>query len=187
MIRLIVRNVLRRPLRNGLTLAGIAVAMAVLVCIIAFGDGYRRALKTELDRTGIQMMLVPLGCPYDAATRVLNNGTLETSLPEAALQTVRADPLVAVAAPLLMAAVPRQNDRRTDIWVGLDEAALELKPWWQVKGGQRWFTHSNEVIPGADAAGVEMRAPHDKFFRPETRRDFVVAGVLDRSGTSDDS
>jgi putative ABC transport system permease protein len=187
MIRLIVRNVLRRPLRNGLTFAGIAMAMAVLVCIIAFGDGYRRALKTELDRTGIQMMLVPLGCPYDAATRVLNNSTLETSLPEAALQTVRADPLVAVAAPLLMAAVPRQNDRRTDIWVGLDEAALELKPWWKVKSGRRWFSNANEVILGADAAGVEMRAPGDKFYSPETRREFTVAGVLERSGTSDDS
>src|SRR3954471_15533506 len=181
MVRLIFRNILRRPIRNGLTFAGMSVALAVLVCIIAFGEGYRTALKSELDRAGVQMMVVPLGCPYDAATRVLKNSTLETSLPESVLDYVRADPAVALAAPLLMAAAPRQNDRRTDIWVGLDETALELKPWWQVKAGQRWFTHSNEVILGADAAGVEMRAPHDKFFSPETRRDFVVAGVLDRS------
>src|SRR6266850_7633380 len=187
MIRLIVRNILRRPLRNGLTFAGIAVAMAVLVCILSFGDGYRRALKSELDRAGVQMMLVPLGCPYDAATRVLKNNTLETSLPETALDAVRSDSVVSVAAPLLMAAAPRQNDRRTDIWVGLDQTALSLKPWWRVKNGQHWFSNANEVILGADAAGIEMRAPGDKFYSPEMRRQFTVAAVLERSGTSDDS
>src|ERR1043165_4810065 len=125
MFALITGNLLRRPLRTGLTLAGIAVAMAVLFCIVAFGDGYRRALRTELDRAGVQMMLVPLGCPYDAAARVLKNNSLENSLPDSALELARNDPAVAVAAPLLLAALPRQHGRRTDLWVGLDEAALQ--------------------------------------------------------------
>src|SRR5882672_7594237 len=150
MLALILRNLLRRPLRNGLTMAGIAVAMAVLVCIVAFGDGYRQALRSELDRAGVQMMLVPLGCPYDAAARVLKNNSLENSLPAAALESARSDPAVAIAAPLLMAALPRQNDRRTDLWVGLDEAALKLKPWWKVRAGRAWFESGDEVILGAD-------------------------------------
>lgn len=187
MLALILRNLLRRPLRNGLTLAGIAAAMAVLVCIVAFGDGYRHALRGELDRAGVQMMLVPLGCPYDAAARVLKNNTLENSLPENALASARSDPAVAVAAPLLMAALPRANDRRTDLWVGLDEAALKLKPWWKMRAGRAWFEWNCEVILGADAAALEMRAPGDKLFSPETKREFRVAGVLERSGTSDDS
>jgi putative ABC transport system permease protein len=187
MLTLIARNLLRRPLRNGLTLAGIAVAMAVLMCIVAFGDGYRAALGRELDRAGVQMMLVPLGCPYDAAARVLKNNALETSLPQSALDSARRDPDVAVAAPLLMAALPRVNDRRTDLWVGLDESALQLKPWWKVHAGRGWFAGDDEVILGADAAALEMRLPGDKFFSPETKREFRVAGILERSGTSDDS
>lgn len=187
MLALVLRNILRRPLRNGLTLAGIAVAMAVLVCIVSFGDGYRRALRGELDRSGLQMMLVPLGCPYDAAARVLKNNALENSLPAAALQSARRDPAVVVAAPMLMAALPRQNDRRTDLWVGIDETALSLKPWWRVRAGRSWFSNADDVILGADAAALEMRAPGDRFFSPEAKRGFRVAGILERSGTSDDS
>jgi putative ABC transport system permease protein len=187
MLLLIVRNLLRRALRNGLTLAGIAAASAVLVCIVAFGEGYRRGLRTELDRSGVQMMLVPLGCPYDAAARVLKNNTLEHSLPVSAWEQARADRAVATAAPLLMAALPRRDGGQMDQWVGLDESALQLKPWWQARSGQRWFTGTNEAILGAEIASVEMRQPGDKLFTPETGREFRVAGVLARSGTGDDN
>jgi putative ABC transport system permease protein len=161
--------------------------MAVLVCIVAFGDGCRRALRSELDRAGVQMMLVPLGCPYDAAARVLKNNSLEASLPASALEAVRGDPAVQTAAPLLIAALPRREGRRTDLWVGLDEQALALKPWWHARAGGKWFSSSNEVILGIDTAALELRAPGDLLHSPETKRVFHVAGVLERSGTSDDS
>ncbi len=187
MLRLAFRNFLRRPLRNGLAIAGLAVAVAVLACLSAFGHGYQRALKSELDGMGLQLMLVPLGCPYDAAARVLKGGSLENSLPEAALEQARQDPAVAVAAPLLMAALPQPHKGRADMWVGLDESALELKPWWRAHAGGKWFTDSDSVILGCDAAEVEMRSPGDGFYSPETGGKLRVAGVLERSGTSDDS
>ncbi|MEO8428870.1 MAG: ABC transporter permease [Verrucomicrobiota bacterium] len=187
MIRLAFRNLAGRPLRVALTVAGLAVAMAVLVCLSAFGQGYRRALGSELDRMGLQLMLVPLGCPYDAAARVLKGRTLENSLPESALKTAQADPAVAVAAPLLMAAVPRPRENRTDMWVGLDEAALQLKSWWRVKDGDRWFRDPDSVILGSEAAVIEMRAVGDKLYSPEAGQTLRVSGVLERSGTSDDS
>jgi putative ABC transport system permease protein len=187
MLALILRNLLRRPLRNGLTLGGIAIASAVLICIVAFGDGYRNALQGELGRSGVQLMLVPIGCPYDAAARVLQNNTLEHSLPAEALEQARRDPAVDIAAPMLMAASPRPKDHRTDVWVGLDKNALLLKPWWKMRSGSTWFIGRDEVILGADAAALEMRVPGDKFFSPELNREFHVAGVLARSGTSDDN
>jgi putative ABC transport system permease protein len=187
MLLLAFRNLVRRPLRNALTVVGFAVAVAVLACLSAFGHGYRRALGTELDRMGLQMMLVPLGCPYDAAARVLKGKTLENSLPESALDAARHDPAVAVAAPLLMAALPLPNEGRADLWVGLDESALELKPWWHVKTGEPWFSGDDSVILGCDAAEVETRAPGDWFYSPETGQKLRVTGVLERSGTSDDS
>src|SRR5947207_2883974 len=124
MILLAFRNLTRRPFRNLLTLGGLSVAVAVLACLSAFGQGYQRALGTELDRMGLQLMLVPLGCPFDAAARVLKGRTLENSLPETALAAARRDRAVAVAAPLLMVALPRPREGRTDMWVGLDEAAV---------------------------------------------------------------
>ena len=187
MLLLAFRNLVRRPLRSALAVCGLAAAVAVLACLSAFGHGYRRALGTELDRMGLQMMLVPLGCPYDAAARVLKGKTLENSLPESALQEARRDPAVGVAAPLLMAALPRPNEGRADMWVGLDESALELKPWWRVKSGNKWFLNDDAVILGCDAAEVEMRTTGDWFYSPETGQKLRVAGVLEHSGTSDDS
>ncbi len=187
MIRFALRNLLRRPLRVALTLGGLSIAMAVLVCLFAFGEGYRRALGTELDRMGLQLMLVPIGCPYDAAARVLKGRMLETSLPESALEEARRDPSVSVAAPMLMVATLRPRERRTDMWVGLDETALQLKPWWHMKAGERWFPDPNSVILGSEAAVIEMRAVNDKFYSPEAGQTLRVTGVLERSGTSDDN
>lgn len=187
MIKLAWRNVWRRPIRNGLALAGLAAAVAVLGALSALAHGYRQALGQELTRMGMQLMLVPLGCPYDAAARVLKGRGLDYSLPASALATVRADPDVAVAAPLLMVSVSREREQRADVWVGLDPAARLLKPWWHAESGADWFPDRDSVILGFEAAEVEMRVPGDRFFSPEANRTLTVAGVLRRSGTSDDS
>jgi putative ABC transport system permease protein len=187
MLKLVLRNIIRRPVRSSLAVAGLAIAVGVLAMISAFGTGYQRALSSELNRTGMHLMLVPLGCPYDAAARVLKGNTLENSLPESALSAARQDPAVALAAPLLIASLPRSRESRADLWVGLDEAGRDLKPWWHVKAGTNWFPGPGTAILGSEAAEVEMRAPGDKLFSPETGRGFEVVGVLERSGTSDDS
>jgi putative ABC transport system permease protein len=174
-------------MRNGLTIVGLAIAVAVLVCLASFGNGYRRSLNAEINRMGVQLLLVPLGCPYDAAARVIKGKSLEVSLPESALALARQDPAVAVAAPLLLAAIGRTEAGRADIWAGLDETALELKPWWQAKAGTNWFADPDSAVLGVDAAEVEMRAPGDALYSPETGFHLRVAGVLQRSGTSDDS
>jgi putative ABC transport system permease protein len=193
-------NLTRRRLRTALTLSGLAVAVAVMACLLAFGQGYETGLSQELDRMGIQLMIVPLGCPYEAAAHVLKGHApaaeglrgRDASLPTAALMTARQDPDVAVAAPLLMTAIPRPEENRTDLWVGLDQSTLALKPWWQLARGSHWFQRSNEVILGAEAAATELRAPGDAFYSPGAGSHGAgarlrVAGVLERSGTSDDS
>jgi putative ABC transport system permease protein len=187
MFLLALRNLTRRPIRTGLTVTGLAIAVAVLVCLSSFGNGYKHALNVEVDRMGVQLMLVPLGCPYDAAARVLKAKTLDFSLPESVLAETRRDPAVAVAAPLLLAAMPRPEAGRADMWAGIDEAALNLKPWWRVAVGEKWFTAPDSAILGADAAEVELRSPGDRLYSPEADQQLRVAGVLQRSGTSDDS
>jgi putative ABC transport system permease protein len=187
MLRLAIHNLTRRRLRTGLTLTGIAAALAVLACLLAFGEGYERGLSRELNGMGLQMMLVPPGCPYDAAARVLKGRALDVSLPANSVDRARRDPAVAVAAPLLMVTVPRPSEGRTDLWVGIDESIRALKPWWALEGGSHWFQGENDVILGAEAAATEMRQVGDTLYSPETGRRFRVCGILARSGTSDDS
>ena len=187
MIRLAFHNLTRRSLRSGLTIFGVAVSIMALAALLAFGEGYQRSLRRELNGMGIQMMLVPLGCPYDAAARVLKGRALDVSLPASALKTARRDSAVAEAAPLLMATVPRPEEGRTDLWVGIDESIRPLKPWWRLKAGSHWFPDASSVILGAEAAATELRGVGDTLYSPETGRRFTVCGILERSGTSDDS
>lgn len=187
MTALVLAGLFRRPLRTALTVFSLAASVAVLACLVSFGQGYQGGLRTELDRMGMQLMLVPLGCPYDAAARVLKGRALESSLPAAALEVVRRDPAVAVAAPVYTAALVRQSENRTDLWVGIDESTRMLKPWWRLTPGSTWFAGPDSVILGAEAAAVEMRRPGDRLYSPETRRELAVCGVLERSGTNDDS
>lgn len=187
MLPLAWKNLSRRPLRTTLTLLGLAVPVCLLACLLSFTHSYRQSLRRELDGMGMQLMLVPLGCPYDAAARVLKGRRLDFSLPESALDAARRDPAVAVAAPLYTAALPRPELGRTDLWVGIDESSRALRSWWKMTPGSTWFTGPDSVILGAEAAATEMRRPGDRFHSPETGRTFTVCGVLARSGTSDDS
>jgi putative ABC transport system permease protein len=187
MLQLAFRNLFRRRLRSALTLLGVAISVSVLACLMAFGQGYRSGLARELDGMGMQMMLVPLGCPYDAAARVIKGKTLDVSLPEAAVATARRDPAVALAAPMLMAALPRPSEGRTDLWVGVDDSIRPLKPWWRLRAGTAQFPDANSVLLGSEAAVTELRQVGDTLYSPETGRRFRVCGILERSGTSDDS
>ena len=187
MLRLVFTTISRRPLRTSLTIFGVAIAIAVLALIENVGDSYKQQLTKELNTMGIHLMLVPLGCPYDAAARVLKGNRLETSLPEEALAAAKQDPSIEIAAPLLIAAVPRPEQGRTDMFVGLDESGMALKRWWRAEAGADRFNSTNSIILGADAAATELRSPGDPLYSPETHRNFTVAGVLRRSGTSDDS
>lgn len=187
MFILALKNLFRRPVRTALTTLGLAVSSGVLICLLSFGEGYQRSLRGELDRMGMQLMLVPLGCPYDAAARVLKGRALEVTLPASALDVCRADPAVALAAPMYTAVLPRPSEGRTDLWVGIDESMRALKPWWKLTAGSTWFRGPDSVLLGAEAAETELRKPGDAFFSPEMDRTLRVCGVLERSGTSDDS
>lgn len=192
MLHFALKNLLRRPLRTLLTAAGLGVSVAALASLLTFSQGYQHSLRREIDGMGMQMMVVPLGCPYDAAARVLKGRSLDVTLPAEALQAVRNDPAVAIAAPLHMVAVPRPAEKRTDMWVGVDESIQRLKPWWRVaENGDKltsgWLNRPDSVVLGAEAAEIEMRRPGDKLYSPETGKTLTVCGILERSGTSDDS
>src|SRR5438128_10712721 len=122
MIGLHLAHLISRPLRTGLTLIGLSISTAVLLVLLSFGEGYQSGLHRELDRMGMQLMLVPLGCPYDAAARVLKGKALDVSLPDSAVESARRDSAVAIAAPMYTAVLPRPKDGRTDLWVGIDDS-----------------------------------------------------------------
>ena len=205
------KNLTHRKVRTGLTVASIAVAVAVLFTLISFNSGYDKALKSQLQQMGVHAMVLPLGCPYEAASLVLKGGKVDTFLPEAAtMDYIDKIDGIQTAAPAFMSGIVRPDEGRTDIYFGIDHRTFELKNWWKIfkKPGAQlsdWDKIANDsanlmtedefskamrrddaLILGYDVALIELSTVGDEIYVPEQDRTFRVVGVLAPTGTQDD-
>ena len=150
-LRLAVSEARRRPLRTGITAAGVALAVAALFSLLAFHKGYRSGIRSELDRLGAHVLVVPKGCPYDAASIALHGANWPCYLKQSHYAEIESVPAVAAVAPAFMAAVPGSDNTQV-VFVGIDDRMLSLKRAWQ--------THAH--VParagrGPSAAGCLVR------------------------------
>src|ERR1041385_743272 len=141
--RLAIKNLARRRLRNGVTAAGVAIAVAALYSMVSFQRGYQSGLKTELDRLGAHLLVVPKGCPYDAASIALHGASWPCYLKSEYLETVRQTSHVAVAAPVFMAAVYRPDTGAQVVYCGVEPDIVQLKRTWKLEG--RFPESSGEI------------------------------------------
>lgn len=184
-IKFTLKNLLRNKVRTILTILSIAISVMVLFSLLSFTKGYEKGMTSELGKMGYQIMLVPRGCPYEAASLALSGGKIPNYFSYSVLDEVRKIPEVEIAAPFFMSAVIRPDEDRTDIYFGMDESMLQMKKFWKIKGS--YFKDENSMIMGGDAAYIEQTdEPGQKFFVKEKNREFVVTGILDRTGTKDD-
>lgn len=173
----------RRPARTALTVSGVALASATLFSLLSFNVGYGRSLKREMANSGIHMFVSTEGCPMEAASLALHGGEIPKFLPEERAPAIRAVPGVRAATKILMFSMPGEGTR-TDLFYGVDDEFLKLKPNWKLRGG--WFKGESSIILGAEAARVEKRDVGDKLYFPEISSEFTVSGILERNGSEDD-
>jgi putative ABC transport system permease protein len=209
-VALAVKNLRRRPVRTGLTVAGVALAVTVAVSLGGFMLGYRGAIDKSINMLGFQVMIMSKGCPYEAATMMLKGGTGLLYLPGDTFDKVRNDPDIASITPIFIGVAEKQGSSIRDdgggnnfsIITGIDVASYrEMKPWIAFKNGEgyrngKWFSagSKDEVVLGYEAAEYEQRKVGDTFYAsitPAGQRDavmheFKVVGVLERTGTQDD-
>ncbi len=175
----------RRPLRTGITAAGVAIAVAAMFSLLAFHDGYRDGMKGELDRLGAHVLVVPKGCPYDAASIALHGANWPCFLRSSYLDEVRVTPGVGSAAPAFMSAL-NDSDGAQSVYVGIDEKMLSLKPGWKISG--RFPGATNEILAGADVARLHQWRVGDKATLPGLDgATAIVAGILEPTRGADDS
>lgn len=175
----------RRPLRTGITVAGVAIAVAAMFSLLSFHDGYRDGMRTEINRLGAHILVVPKGCPYDAASIALHGANWPCYLNANYLSEVSAVPGVARAAPAFMAAFPSSNGAQI-VYVGIDERMLALRSAWQVEGA--FPRNSGEILPGAEAARLQGWKVGARVALPElAEKSAVVAGILQPTHGADDT
>ncbi len=193
--RLAVKNLLRRRSRTLLTLLGIAIAIAVLYSLQEFQRGYESGLQSEMDQLGAHIMVVPKGCPYEAATIVLHGGKWPRYMEESYFKQIQDVPGVSLAAPILMDAMinPAANDNK--IFLGITDQYGKLRPKWSIRGREFSGLESSEVILGSSIAeklglkvGDLFPLRQDAGGRAAGKHDadLGVVGILDRTNSQDD-
>jgi putative ABC transport system permease protein len=137
------RNLGRRPLRTALSLAGIAVASAMLLDMVMLSGGIERSFERLLLGRGFQVRVSPKGAlPFDAEASIADAGQVVARL--------RADPDIAAAGPVLGGALyARTADSLATLFgYGIDPAAQSL---YQLLSG-------GDLAPG-DTLGILLSAP----------------------------
>ncbi len=192
--RLAWRNLTQRKVRTGLTILSIAVAVAVLYTLLSFNKGYTASLKEQLQQMGVHILVVPPGCPFEAASLLLKGGKPPAYLGENVVKQIEQIPGIQIMAPGFMSAI--MHDDRTDIYFGMDQRTIALKNWWKLKPGGQWFTDDQEdaIVLGSDAAVTELVinqqtdpfTPGQEVWVPELNRPLTIIGILEPTGTQDD-
>jgi putative ABC transport system permease protein len=175
----------RRPLRTSVTAGGVAIATAAMFSLLSFQQGYRKGVKSELDRLGAHILLVPKGCPYDAASMALHGAVWPCYLKQSYLEEVRQVRGVARAAPVFMS-VAAEGSGGDTVYVGIDTNFLALRPGWRIDGS---FDHqSGVVLPGAEVARRYGWQIGRRISLPGlTNQAALVAGILGPAQSSENN
>lgn len=185
------RNLQRKKARTLLTLGGIALSAWVLVSLLGFNRGYEGALNRDIGNMGYQLMVMAKGCPYEAATMMLQGGTGFRYIERTLMDSLKAAPEVDQVTPMLMQAYfdPNKGENGGIVgYFGVEAATFPaMKPFLRFhKGG--WFSDDNAAaaVMGYEAAELERRDVGDMILMPEKNVPLKVVGILERTGTQDD-
>src|SRR4051794_34208005 len=113
-VTLAIKHLRRRPVRPGLTVAGVALAVTVAVSLGGFMLGYSGAIDKSIDMLGFQVMIMAKGCPYEAATMMLKGGTGLLYLPADTYEKVKSDPEIESITPIFVGVAQKQGSSIRD-------------------------------------------------------------------------
>jgi len=185
------KNLLRKKMRTLLTLVGIMLSSWVLVSLLGFNRGYETALNRDIDNLGYQLMVMAKGCPYEAATMMLQGGTGLRYIEQSMVDSITCKIEVDKVTPILMQAFfdPNKGDGGGIAgYYGVEAATYPaMKPYFRFRQGG-WFRDETaaEAVMGFEAAELEQREVGDMILVPEKNVELKVVGILERTGTQDD-
>ncbi|HEY3489839.1 MAG TPA: ABC transporter permease [Candidatus Deferrimicrobiaceae bacterium] len=185
------KNLLRKKSRTLLTMVGIMLSAWVLVSLLGFNRGYEIALNRDIENMGYQLMVMAKGCPYEAATMMLQGGKGLRYMPQTMVDNITREPEVESVTPILMQAFFDPNKGESGGiagYFGVDPATYPgMKPFFRFRQGG-WFKdgNSDEAVMGFEAAELEQREVGDMTLVPEKNVKLKIVGILERTGSQDD-
>ena len=179
------KNLMRRHVRTTLTVAGVAIAIAVLFSLLSFNAGYERQLGGELNSLGIHMLAVPKGCPYEAASLIIHGGVIPKYLSYADLEQVHKIDGIEIASPMLLHQFFKDDKPHIVYGINIEEQK-SLKPWWTVEGRYFKDDETGVMVVGRSLAEKEnLKVGQVLEFGP-AKVPTTIVGILERTGNQDD-
>jgi putative ABC transport system permease protein len=158
-----IRSLRRQRLRTGLSLAGIAVAAAMLLDMVMLSGGLDKSFSDLLLSRGFQMRLTPKGTlPFDTEASIANASSVVAAL--------RRDPDVAMAGAMLGTSLygRRSDSLVTLVGYGVEPEAQTL---YQLEAG-------HDLTPG-DTTGVLLSEAAARLLRAGIGDSVTLVGRLD--------
>jgi putative ABC transport system permease protein len=187
-LRIALRALHANKLRSALTVLGIVVGVAAVVCMISVGAGAQAEVSEKIRTLGANLLLVIPGARNSGGAN-LESGTQPTLTEEDAVTILREIGDVQVAAPLLSRSMRLvAGDRNwATLVAGINTDYLVAREW-QIASGRSFTTDEMASRPKLAIIGsmiveelFEGRAPVGETFRIGNVP-FTVIGVLDKKG-----
>lgn len=184
-LSLAIKNLKRHRIRTLLTILGVVVASATLFSILSFDVGYQQALHEEITGSGIQLFVSTEGCPREAASLFIHGGEIPKYLSMERLKEIKEVEGVKEAAGFLIFSTLGSDGKKAELFYGVTDEALKLKPNWKIRGS--WFKDENSIILGAEVAELTNKTVGDTINIKSLDKEFVVSGILEPTQSQDDS
>jgi putative ABC transport system permease protein len=157
-----------------------------LFSILSFDIGFERNLAKEIEKTGIDFMIVSKGCSFEVASLVLYGAVMPKYLDEGLLDKVKHVEDVEIASPVLISQLPNLKSGRTDVLYGMEMSDIsKLKPEWHVNG--RLPQRGYELILVYLIAEKYQVKIGDEMPYLRDGINFKIVGVLNRQNSQEDS
>lgn len=185
-ILLSLKNSGRRKLRTLVTTVGVAIAVVALFSLISFQRGYQSGMQSELDRLGAHVLVVPKGCPYDAASIALHGASWPCYLKANYLAQVQRTEGVETAAPVFMNAVYDSGTGAQSVYLGAEPGMLKVKKSWRIEGA--FPAQSGDFLIGSTVAKTQGLKLGQEFALPGIEgQKGRVCGILAPTQGADDT
>jgi len=183
-----INNLRRRKAKMAFLTIGLMVGIATIVTLVTLTRSMSSDIERKMDEFGANILVTPQSNGLAMNYGGINLGgvtfdqreILEEDL--AKIKTIRNSKNISAIAPKVLGGI--KVGAHDVLLVGVNfDSELKMKQWWQIFGDTP--KNDKEVLLGSDASKVLNASSGDSIkIKDET---FKVAGVLDQTGSQDDS
>ena len=182
-IKLVLKNMLRRRGRFVFTLLGITIGMAAFVALLSMGDNLRAEVTQQSDALGAHLVVMSrTNCPF-VMMSVLTGDQMPEAIPREVVSQIAALDGVTAAVPYLT--IGASIDETLVTLTGIMPAEMKAHRNWVVQSGTYFTDDSESVVIGAGVATRFDLSVGDIL--PFRGVDFPIAAVLYSNSGNDDA